>query len=373
MSNIIVDYNAPIQDGTEVVFRSPVDCSQITGLKVNYSGGSQEFMLADAHGNNVGDIDHLFAENVAVKVILDVTTGMAFVQNPDTNSYLEARFAELEDMIAAGGGGGASSNIVNTTTGNPIVLRDSAEAPLKILNLYGKTTQNGTPTPDAPVAMEVAGSDGSVEVKVMGENEEQTHTVPTPGGLPGIGDFCDEIDFVKGTYTKKMKTIVLTGKESVHTASNHFAIYVGAGSDKAYENSKTRNALSNYYPGTTREDIEKTTHGISASNEYIRLIDTTRFSAGDTATVKQFLADRYAEGNPVIVQYVLKEANWEEIELTAEQLEAYANCNLHTYKPNTTITSDAGMKVEYVADTKAYIDNKFTELQNAILASGANV
>ena len=48
---------------------------------------------------------------------------------------------------------------------------------------------------------------------------------------------------------------------------------------------------------------------------------------------------------------------------------------LHTYKPNTTITNDVGaiMKVEYVADTKAYIDNKFTELQNAILASGANV
>ena len=361
MSNIIVDYNAPIQDGTEVVFRSPVDCSQITGLKVNYSGGSQEFMLADAHGNNVGDIDHLFAEDVVVKVILDVDAGMAFVQNADTNSYLEYRFGMLADSI------------VEEATGNPITLKDSSNRELQVLNLYGKTTQNGTPTPDAPVAMEVAGNDGSVEVKVMGENEEQTHTVPTPGGLPGIGDFCDEIDFVKGTYTKKMKTIVLTGKESVHTASNHFAIYVGVGSDKAYENSKTRNALSNYYPGTTREDIEKTTHGISASNEYIRLIDTTRFSAGDTATVKQFLADRYAEGNPVIVQYVLAEANWEETELTAEQLEDYANCDLHTYKPNTTIISNAGMKVEYVADTKAYIDNKFTELQNAILASGANV
>jgi hypothetical protein len=48
---------------------------------------------------------------------------------------------------------------------------------------------------------------------------------------------------------------------------------------------------------------------------------------------------------------------------------------LHTYKPNTTIINDVGaiMEVEYVADTKAYIDNKFTELQNAILASGANV
>lgn len=102
--NIRVDLNYPIIDGTEVVFRSPVDCSQVTGLKVYYGNASQEFVFADAHGNNVGDIDHLFAENVVVKVILDVTTGMAFVQNADTNAYLEGRFSELEKAIGTGGG-----------------------------------------------------------------------------------------------------------------------------------------------------------------------------------------------------------------------------------------------------------------------------
>ena len=108
--NIRVDLNTAINDGTEVVFRSPVDCSQVTGLKVYYPDGSKEFVFADAHGNNVGDIDHLFAENVAVKVILDVTTGMAFVQNADTNAYLEGRFEELQEAIdnieVSGGGGG---------------------------------------------------------------------------------------------------------------------------------------------------------------------------------------------------------------------------------------------------------------------------
>ena len=98
--NIIVDLDYQIQDGSEVVFRSPVDCSQVTGLLVNYSGGSKEFMFADAHGNNVGDIDHLFVEDVVVKVILDVTTGMAFVQNADTNAYLEGRFASMPIEIA---------------------------------------------------------------------------------------------------------------------------------------------------------------------------------------------------------------------------------------------------------------------------------
>lgn len=116
--NIIVDLNYPIKDGTEVVFRSPVDCSQVTGLLVNYYDNgpcSKEFAFADANGKNVGDIDHLFAENVVVKVILDKvdsdTTGMAFVQNADTNAYLEGRFAELEDKIVTANTANAASGI----------------------------------------------------------------------------------------------------------------------------------------------------------------------------------------------------------------------------------------------------------------------
>ena len=97
--NIRVNLTTPIRDGTEVLFRSPVDCAQVTGLIVYYKENgstlSKEFAFADAHGNNVGDIDHLFAENVVVKVILDVTHAMAFVQNADTNAYLEGRFAEM--------------------------------------------------------------------------------------------------------------------------------------------------------------------------------------------------------------------------------------------------------------------------------------
>lgn len=101
--NIRVDLNTPIKDGMDVLFRSPVDCSQITGLVLYYNGESQEFAFTDAHGNNVGDVDHLFAENVVVKVILDVAAGKAFVQNADTNAYLEGRFQELEDQIRNGG------------------------------------------------------------------------------------------------------------------------------------------------------------------------------------------------------------------------------------------------------------------------------
>lgn len=92
--NIRVNLNANIADGSEVVFRSPADCSQVTGLVIYHNGGKTEFAFADAHGNNVGDIDHLFAENAVVKVILDVTASMAFVQNADTNGYIERTFVK---------------------------------------------------------------------------------------------------------------------------------------------------------------------------------------------------------------------------------------------------------------------------------------
>lgn len=106
--NIRVDFNAPIYDGTELVFRSPEDCSKVTGLIVYYpdNGGtaSREFAFADAHGENVGSIDYLsvFGKGAVVKVILDLDTNMAFIQNPDTNAYLESRFAELEGKIGTG-------------------------------------------------------------------------------------------------------------------------------------------------------------------------------------------------------------------------------------------------------------------------------
>lgn len=97
--NIKVEVSHPIKDGTEIKFRSPVDCSEVTGLNVYYNGASTEFKFTDAHGNDVGEIDHLFAANVVVKVILDVTHRKAYVQNADTNAYLEGRFAELDEQI----------------------------------------------------------------------------------------------------------------------------------------------------------------------------------------------------------------------------------------------------------------------------------
>ena len=60
--------------------------------------------------------------------------------------------------------------LVGTETGNPIAVDDAFSAPLCGLTVYGKSTQDGTPTPDAPIPIVNAGDSGSVTVKVTGKN-----------------------------------------------------------------------------------------------------------------------------------------------------------------------------------------------------------
>lgn len=102
MSKIRIDLAGPVIDGQVATFRSPADCSAITGLIVYYPHNgdtiSKIFQFADAHGNNVGSTD-LFAESVLVRVILDTELNRAYVQNADTNAYLEGKFSRKQNKL----------------------------------------------------------------------------------------------------------------------------------------------------------------------------------------------------------------------------------------------------------------------------------
>jgi hypothetical protein len=60
--------------------------------------------------------------------------------------------------------------LVGTETGNPLSVDDAFSAPLCGLTVYGRSTQDGTPTPNAPVPIVSAGDGGSLTVKVTGKN-----------------------------------------------------------------------------------------------------------------------------------------------------------------------------------------------------------
>lgn len=60
--------------------------------------------------------------------------------------------------------------LTGSETGNPISVDDAFPAPLCGLTVYGRSTQDGTPSPDNPVPIVSAGDGGSVAVKVTGKN-----------------------------------------------------------------------------------------------------------------------------------------------------------------------------------------------------------
>ena len=116
--------------------------------------------------------------------------------------------------------------LVGSETGNPIAVDDAFSAPLCGLTVYGKSTQDGTPTPDAPVPIVSAGNGGTIAVTLSdGNGKTQTLTLPTPTGLPGIpvasgGNYtdpqgqqwaCDEVDLERGVMVQRVNRLKLDG------------------------------------------------------------------------------------------------------------------------------------------------------------------
>lgn len=393
--------------------------------------------------------------------------------------------------------------VVCETTGSVIAVNDSSERLLQGLTLYGKTTQNGTPTPENPVELVSVGESGAINTTVCGNNlfdkdnaetiggyinsqgeptgnaaigtiwfvpvaentkytistdstagfyyrairfldsaksvigadvqysntygtlfsggiknnyfntatfttpkgctyvqvgslkenwgsdstimlnygdtalpyepyKAQTLTASTPNGLPGIpvssgGNYtdengqqwiCDEIDFARGVYVQRC-LVGDSSKLKLHVEETNCNRYIG-------------NIFSSPVLGTT--EMSK---GVSMCNftniASWNTIDAVHyFYSGNGANIwlPKTLDIETIKANIVFIGVLQTPI---ETALSDEELTAYAA--LHTNKSNTTVYNDAGagLKLEYIADTKAYIDNKFTELQNAILSAGANI
>lgn len=97
--------------------------------------------------------------------------------------------------------------LVGSETGNLVSCDDAFAAPLCGLYVYGKSTQDGTPSPDNPVPIVSAGDSGNVTVKVTGANMLE-------GTKPGMKSTPQG-----ATYTIHENGISITG-----TAINLFTI-----------------------------------------------------------------------------------------------------------------------------------------------------
>ena len=129
------------------------------------------------------------------------------------------RLAEIEKAVAEKADKARQNILIGSETGNPVSVSDAFSAPLCGLTVYGKSTQDGTPSPDNPVPIVSAGDGGTITVTIGdGADERQTITLQTPNGLPGIpvtsgGNYtdpqgqqwvCDEVDLKKGVKVQRV-------------------------------------------------------------------------------------------------------------------------------------------------------------------------
>jgi hypothetical protein len=66
--------------------------------------------------------------------------------------------------------GESSSKAFSSQQGELLHLSPSIDAPIRDIILYGKSTQSGTPTPSAPVAIATAGDGGTLDIVSCGKN-----------------------------------------------------------------------------------------------------------------------------------------------------------------------------------------------------------
>lgn len=146
--------------------------------------------------------------------------------------------------------------LVGTETGNPLSVDDAFAAPLRGLTVYGKSTQDGTPTPDAPVPIVSAGDSGTVIVKVTGVNlldlneifdlvQGSSQSTIKDGHVTGTTKYpYAEIGFILKDKLSTQYTVSLSGGSA--SVSTELRVYI-------WDN----NSLGNYVTGKTVPAGEK--------------------------------------------------------------------------------------------------------------------
>lgn len=174
--------------------------------RVQTAGATAVENIKTAQGTATGAVET--AKSEAVKAVED--KGKEILEAiPDFNAKLETKLDKNQGAEHAGkalvigedgnvvpgkpqieGVGDAADAIVETVSGTLLNIKDSAERKNKGFGMSGKTTQDGTPTPDAPVEIVNAGQLNSdtgkyeIDVKITGKNIVNIPDISadTPGG-----------------------------------------------------------------------------------------------------------------------------------------------------------------------------------------------
>lgn len=227
----------------------------------------------------------------------------------------------------------------------------------------------------------------------------QTLTIPTPNGLPAVpvsedGNYtdasgqqwvCDEIDYNRGVYIKRvgewkyfggavssMNTCTVQSSGDILTFNQYVqgvsGQYSGNGNVLCNAFMSGDVAKKQNVVGIIRNTNDYLYFGLCASDLGFVYGDGKSYNERKTA-VTEWMQKTFSEETPLIVNYPLIEPT--ETSLSEAEINAYKE--LYTHYPHTSIhnSKNAHMAVDYVADTKNYVDNQIkkevAELTAAIL------
>lgn len=237
--------------------------------------------------------------------------------------------------------------------GKSVYINDAAEAPLSAFKLDGETSQNGTPTPDAPIPVQTVTGENVVKIS-DGQGNEQSYEVNLGNiELCKIGTYQDYI-YKSGSDWKIHKAV---GKYQLDGTINWYANGTNnyqctrSGDNKLYL-ATSATGLSNYF------NVSNSSTGINmypitqTGTDYIRITNAVSEWAS-TDLFKTFLTN-----NAVYLYYPLAESAQTDTTITNEalitQLEAvlgghtYAGINnIFTITPNEQGTLEVGYYTKY--------------------------
>lgn len=304
------------------------------------------------------------------------------------------RLAEIEKAVAGKADKARQNILIGTETGNPVSTSDAFSAPLCGLTVYGKSTQDGTPSPDNPVPIVSAGDGGTITVTIGdGADERQTITLQTPNGLPGIpvtsgGNYtdpqgqqwvCDEIDLARGVRVQRIASFVIDAKNASHISVTnlytHVTVAVNARistPEKTIASSETVRVknlfcealpwIANAWARTVNSAgfVENGFVDFTVENSYLGL------DAASTDDERKNALVKYFTDNPCQVVYRI--ATPIETPLTPAEIAAYKA--LTTYAPDTVVQASdgAGIRLSYQKDVNLVIKN----LEDAIASMTNN-
>nr|DAP60382.1 MAG TPA: nucleoid-associated protein [Caudoviricetes sp.] len=263
------------------------------------------------------------------------------------------RLAEIEKAVSEKADKARQNILIGSETGNPVSVSDAFSAPLCGLTVYGRSTQDGTPSPDNPVPIVSAGNGGTILVKVGdGADGQQTITLQTPNGLPGIhvtsgGNYtdpqgqqwiCDEIDLTRGVRVQNTRmvdvsTLRISGNVKMQITKR--LSYILKENAQSYK----INAICNILPYLTSFDRDVIHFYTNKGNIFAFIpVDSELPLEGECFVL-------YALDAPV------------ETPLTDAEIAAYKA--LTTYAPNTVVQASdgAGLKLDYQRDVNIVIKN----------------